>query len=165
MRCSLSNISLTRQVVLILSNAGSLIFDISWPPESILAVRGLGLQLSTTRGFVCTLPRGQPRSVALSTSRQFVPLSSISDVVVNEGVWRWQIIYYLVIIRNEGLEAKLEIGFRVSGRMTFKIEAKLIALCRFVGTATSPGTSATGLAWNTTYTVRRAARRAGHCRH
>jgi hypothetical protein len=62
---------------------------------------------------------GATRTLTLSTSKLFVPLSSISDVVVNEGIWRWQIIYYLVIIRNEdsASEAKLEIGFKVSARV------------------------------------------------
>lgn len=56
-----------------------------------------------------------PTRIPLSTARLFLPLSSISDVVINEGIWRWQIIYYLVIIQNEGKEgAKLRIGFPVS---------------------------------------------------
>ncbi|KAM0755900.1 hypothetical protein T439DRAFT_15220 [Meredithblackwellia eburnea MCA 4105] len=81
--------------------------------ESILVISGLGLQLSTTRGCLLAFPLlGTSYKIPLSTSRRFVPLSSISDVVINEGIFRWKIIYYLVIIQDRGKgEIKLRVGF------------------------------------------------------
>jgi len=104
--------------------------------EEIVAVRGLGIQQSTTRGIRITLPAlpllslffspsaprppsSSPGSDAptkarpaptltppppltltfpLSTSTSFVPLTSIGDVIVNEAVYGWKIIYYLAIV-------------------------------------------------------------------
>lgn len=85
--------------------------------ESILAIAGLGLQLSTTRGIVLSIPtRSAPLRIPLSTSRLFLPLNSISDVVINEGIYGWTIIYYLVIIQDDGNgPVKLRVGFPVRG--------------------------------------------------
>ncbi|KAL8284267.1 hypothetical protein RQP46_005016 [Phenoliferia psychrophenolica] len=83
--------------------------------ESILAIAGLGLQLSTTRGLVLSFPTlSTPLKIPLSTSRLFLPLASISDVVINEGIYGWTIIYYLVIIQDEGQgPVKLRVGYPV----------------------------------------------------
>jgi hypothetical protein len=55
--------------------------------------------------------------VPLSKDSIFLPLDSISDVVINEGVSGWKIIYYLIIIQDEKGEGdkgvKLRIGFPV----------------------------------------------------
>ncbi|KAM0787011.1 hypothetical protein ACM66B_006279 [Microbotryomycetes sp. NB124-2] len=91
--------------------------------ESILVTRGLGVQLCTTRGIVlpfkqttattrphsnvededdlATMTRTRYKTIPLSHSRSFLSMSSISDVVINEAIWRWQIIYYLLIVVDE----------------------------------------------------------------
>ena len=102
--------------------------------ESMVVVKGLGVQLSTTRGISTALPsvfhtvhssnqedrKGEKdggRSAtrfAISTSNLFIPLDSISDIVINEGIYGWRIIYYLVIIQTQGKEeVKLRIAFPV----------------------------------------------------
>lgn len=103
-------------------------------PESILAVKGLGIQLTTTRGVSLSLPRltalrsyvdTSPAAltstceyktirIPLSRSNLFLPLGTISDVVLNEGISGWKIIYYLVVIQDKGHDGiKLRIGFPV----------------------------------------------------
>lgn len=50
----------------------------------------------------------------LSTSNLFIPLESISDIVINEGIYGWRVIYYIVIIQTQGKEeVKLRIAFSV----------------------------------------------------
>lgn len=100
--------------------------------ESIIAVKGIGLQLTTTRGLSMSLPNlfyfplpSDPSAVdskrtlrksatrfPLSTSNLFIPLESISDIVINEGIYGWRVIYYIVIIQTQGKEeVKLRIAF------------------------------------------------------
>ena len=89
----------------------------------------LGVQLSTTRGLSLPLrlpfrlrpPHRQPAQpigdakleppihptggrfyVALSTSHTFIPLQDISTVIINEGLTRWNVRYYLGIVRTGG---------------------------------------------------------------
>ena len=38
----------------------------------------------------------------ISESRTFIPLEAISTVVINEGLTRWSIRYYLAIIKRGG---------------------------------------------------------------
>jgi len=69
--------------------------------EEVVAIRGLGLQLTTTKGFKWPLPLpiAQPSwTYPLSAVTTFVPLSSIGDVIINEGVYGWGVIYYLAIV-------------------------------------------------------------------
>lgn len=86
-------------------------------PETILSIRGLGLQLSTTRGFQLSLPfTSVTIEVPMSTAKTFVPLNSIQDVVINEGINGWRIVYYIVVIQDGGEEegVKLRVAFPVS---------------------------------------------------
>ena len=84
-----------------------------------------------------------------------MPLSSISDIVVNEGIWRWQIIYYLVIVQNEKANGptKLEIGFRVSLRMFERLVACLVTdspsgHVHLTGITAEIGASTKSLGWD-----------------
>ncbi|KAK4056173.1 hypothetical protein OIO90_002904 [Microbotryomycetes sp. JL221] len=108
--------------------------------ESILAVRGLGVQLCTTRGIVLpirqrsfkllqtytqttlstqstsinnvdstTSSSSHFKTIRLSSSKTFLPFNSISDIIINESIWRWQIIYYLVILINSNQQQESEI--------------------------------------------------------
>ncbi len=121
--------------------------------EEIVAIRGLGIQLTTTKGLQITIPtipslspfvnhptnsdspspspKSVPRpdsaptaaltlTVKVSASVSFIPLSSIGDVIINEAVYGWGIIYYLAILtwspaqggaQGEPSDAKLVIGF------------------------------------------------------
>lgn len=40
--------------------------------------------------------------MALSTSHTFIPLQDISTVIINEGLTRWNVRYYLGIVRTGG---------------------------------------------------------------
>lgn len=102
--------------------------------ESIIAIKGIGLQLTTTRGLTLTLPPffsfnlySQPTAsdakkrkgtkFPLSTSNLFIPLDSISDIIINEGIYGWRVIYYIVIIQQQGKEGiKLRVAFPVRSR-------------------------------------------------
>ncbi|KAI0797712.1 GPI-GlcNAc transferase complex, PIG-H component-domain-containing protein [Abortiporus biennis] len=59
--------------------------------ESVIVIPALGIQLETHRG----LP-----GIPLTVSRHFIPLSSIQDVFINEGLRRWDVRYYLAIIQT-----------------------------------------------------------------
>jgi hypothetical protein len=52
----------------------------------------------------------------MSTAKTFVPLNSIQDVVINEGIYGWRIVYYIVVIQDGGEEegVKLRVAFPVS---------------------------------------------------
>ncbi|KAG8993843.1 hypothetical protein FRB90_000588 [Tulasnella sp. 427] len=66
--------------------------------ESVIAIPGIGLQLESHYGLPHT-PFSHPRS--LGCKRQFIPLSSIMDVVLNEGLSFWEVRYYLAVVYRE----------------------------------------------------------------
>ncbi|GBE82026.1 GPI-GlcNAc transferase complex, PIG-H component-domain-containing protein [Sparassis latifolia] len=71
--------------------------------ESVVVLPSLGIQLETHQG----LP-----SLPLFTSRRFIPLSSLQDFVINEGLRRWDIRYYLVAIqRSQNGVISLEVAY------------------------------------------------------
>ncbi|KZT68189.1 hypothetical protein DAEQUDRAFT_343932 [Daedalea quercina L-15889] len=59
--------------------------------ESVIILHSLGLQLETHRG----LPL-----VPLFTSRRFIPLTTLRDFVINEGLRGWSVHYYLAVIQQ-----------------------------------------------------------------
>ncbi|KAJ3519538.1 hypothetical protein NM688_g9288 [Phlebia brevispora] len=63
--------------------------------ESVLAIPSLGLQLETHRG----LP-----NIPLFVSRRFIPLIYLQDFIINEGLHRWNVRYYLAAIQNTATE-------------------------------------------------------------
>lgn len=71
--------------------------------ESVTVVRNLGLQLTTTRRpsvtlwplKTLTLPSGP---VLTRKSDTFIPLDSVRDVVINEGIQGWRVVYYLAVL-------------------------------------------------------------------
>ncbi|KAK4685234.1 phosphatidylinositol N-acetylglucosaminyltransferase subunit H, partial [Tremellales sp. Uapishka_1] len=77
------------------------------PTESATPISNLGLQLSTTRGISLPLPFLPRLVIPLSTSRDFTPLSAISTVVINEGVRRWSVEYYLAVVLMDGDTVKV----------------------------------------------------------
>ncbi|KAG8953685.1 hypothetical protein FRC04_001889 [Tulasnella sp. 424] len=67
--------------------------------QSITAIPGLGVQLETHYGLPHT-PLSSP--ISLGCSRRFIPLASIMDIVMNEGLSGWGFRYYLAVIYKEG---------------------------------------------------------------
>ncbi|BEJ15521.1 hypothetical protein CspHIS471_0501260 [Cutaneotrichosporon sp. HIS471] len=61
--------------------------------QSVTPLPGLGVQLATVRGFGLG-----PKS----TARRFVPLDDISTVIIHEGLRRWNVRYYLGVVRKRG---------------------------------------------------------------
>lgn len=49
----------------------------------------------------------------MSTTKAFIPLEDISTVVINEGLTKWSVRYYLSVIRKNG--AGVAVAFDVSG--------------------------------------------------
>lgn len=49
----------------------------------------------------------------MSTTKTFIPLEDISTVVINEGLTKWSVRYYLSVIRKNG--AGVVVAFDVSG--------------------------------------------------
>ncbi|KAI0780755.1 GPI-GlcNAc transferase complex, PIG-H component-domain-containing protein [Trametes elegans] len=71
--------------------------------ESVIVLPSLGLQFETHRGFA---------GVPLSTTRRFIPWTSLEDFLINEGIRGWNIRYYLVAItRTQQGALKLEVAF------------------------------------------------------
>lgn len=79
--------------------------------ESVIPLPGLGIQLSTTCGFSIARPWSSisiskgPFSlilVPINTSHTFIPLNEISTVVINEGLSRWNVHFYLAVIKKRG---------------------------------------------------------------
>lgn len=63
--------------------------------ESVLVLPAYGLQLESHRGL--SVPFSDI-TIPLSRNRSFIPTDSIQDVLVNEGLRRWNWHYYLVIL-------------------------------------------------------------------
>lgn len=75
------------------------------PLESVLVLPSYGIQLETHRG----LP-----SLPLFVSRRFIPLTKVRDVLINEGLRRWDVRYYLAILYSPRLgEQRLEVVYQV----------------------------------------------------
>lgn len=75
------------------------------PPESVLVLPPYGVQLETHRG----LP-----SLPLFVSRRFIPLTEVQDVLINEGLRRWDVRYYLAVLYSprQG-EQRLVVAYEV----------------------------------------------------
>lgn len=63
--------------------------------ESVVVLPAYGLQLESHRGL--SIPFSNI-SIPLSSNRRFIPTDSIQDVLVNEGLRRWNWHYYLIIV-------------------------------------------------------------------
>jgi phosphatidylinositol glycan class H protein len=83
----------------------------------MIAIPKLGVQLETTRGISLSLLfLGSSNTyrirIPISTSRAFTPLDQISTIVVQEGLRRWRVEYYLAVIKRSG--SGISVGFSVS---------------------------------------------------
>ncbi|KAI9574113.1 hypothetical protein HD554DRAFT_1053 [Boletus coccyginus] len=61
--------------------------------ESLLVFPTLGIQLETHRGHPLF-------PLSLATTRHFIPLSALEDVVLHEGFRRWNVRYYLAALKR-----------------------------------------------------------------
>ncbi|SCV67359.1 BQ2448_6005 [Microbotryum intermedium] len=69
--------------------------------ETLLAVRSLGLQLTTSRGMILRFPTlSKTFTLLRSGSNVFLPLSDIHDIILNEVIYGWEIRYVLVVIQK-----------------------------------------------------------------
>jgi len=60
--------------------------------ESVIVIPPHGIQLETHRGF--------SPSRTLFSSRRFIPMPALQDFVINEGLRRWNVRYYLTAIQR-----------------------------------------------------------------
>ncbi|KAG8691302.1 hypothetical protein FRC08_010213 [Ceratobasidium sp. 394] len=72
--------------------------------ESAFAFPTIGLQLQTHRGM-----RLFGRQLTTSVSRIFIPISMISDVIINEGLCGWDVRRYLAVLPAK--EPRLQVVF------------------------------------------------------
>jgi len=70
--------------------------------ESVVVYPPNGLQLETCRGFTF-LP---------ILSRKFIPNIFVKDVLINEGLHRWSVRYYLALLVNPGDRYELVVAFK-----------------------------------------------------
>jgi len=73
--------------------------------ESIIVIPRYGVQLEVHRGL-------RIASFTLTKERHFIPLSAICDIVINEGLHRWNVRYYLCVIQDTGEKVTLDVIFK-----------------------------------------------------
>ena len=74
--------------------------------ESVLAIPYLGIQLETHRG----LP-----DIPLFVSKRFIPSAYLRDFVINEGLRRWNVRYYLAAVEESPSSGiALEVAYEVN---------------------------------------------------
>lgn len=74
--------------------------------ESVIIIAPHGIQLETHRGF--------PPASVLSASRRFIPMSTLQDFVINEGLHGWNVRYYLTAIeRKNPNDFALQVAYEV----------------------------------------------------
>ncbi|KAJ7740723.1 hypothetical protein DFH07DRAFT_905440 [Mycena maculata] len=108
--------------------------SILWPRthDNILALSGLALILVSLIYFKCTqilfesvvvIPphgiqfethRGTPWFSPFMVTRRFIPLASLQDLVIHEGLRRWNIRYYLAAIQlSESGDFQVHVAYEV----------------------------------------------------
>jgi phosphatidylinositol glycan class H protein len=87
-------------------------------PESVLAIPSVGVQLTTTR-FLAQ-PSLSKSCLSYSTSKTFIPIHDIATIVINEGLHRWSVRYFLAVIMREG--RGIHVAFDVSSDILSKVQ-------------------------------------------
>lgn len=77
--------------------------------ESVQIIAFYGIQLETARGI--RIPFFPP--VSLMSRKRFIALPYIRDIVINEGLWGWNVRYYLCVIKDTQKDLTLEVVFEV----------------------------------------------------
>lgn len=91
--------------------------------ESIIVLPSLGVQLETHRGFPLF-------SRPLFTGRRFIPLCTLQDIIINEGLHRWDVRYYLAFVNANHLDMiVLEVAYEVFIRSLI-VHTHSLTLCR-----------------------------------
>lgn len=73
--------------------------------ETVLVIPPHGIQLETYRGF----PKWP-----IFISRRFIPLTALQDVIINEGLWGWNVRHYLAAVKEHSAAAySLDVVFGV----------------------------------------------------
>ncbi len=92
------------------------------PPESVLVLPPYGVQLETHRG----LP-----SLPLFVSRRFIPLTEVQEVLINEGLRRWDLRYYLAVLYSprQG-EQRLAVAYEVESILFIYLPDARSLLCQ-----------------------------------
>lgn len=72
--------------------------------ESVVVIPPHGVQFETHRG----LP-----SWPLMTARSFIPMIYLHDFVINEGLHRWNVRFYLTAIKQSGDQVSLQVAYEV----------------------------------------------------
>jgi len=70
--------------------------------ESVIVSRTTDIQLETHRGIF-----GRP----LFVSRRVIPLSTLSDVIINEGLRRWDVRYYLAVLTTDSNGVQIQVAY------------------------------------------------------
>jgi len=70
--------------------------------ESVIVFPATGIQFETHKGIL-----GRP----LFVSRKFISLSTLSDVIINEGLRGWDVRYYLAALTKDGDSVKLQVAY------------------------------------------------------
>ncbi|CEL60610.1 hypothetical protein RSOLAG1IB_03848 [Rhizoctonia solani AG-1 IB] len=76
--------------------------------ESVVAFPSIGLQLETHRGLTLS----GHHVLSAGTTRHFLPISAVSDIVINEGLCGWNVRRYLAVL-SAG-ESRLQVMFQAS---------------------------------------------------
>jgi hypothetical protein len=75
--------------------------------ESVVAFPNLGIQFTSTTSLILPslLPHLPPFLFRRKSINKFIPLSNLrttSSIFLNEGFWRWSVVYYLgILTRSE----------------------------------------------------------------
>jgi phosphatidylinositol glycan class H protein len=81
--------------------------------ESIVILPPHGIQLETHRGF--------SNQWSIHSSKRFIPSARLADVVINEGIKGWNVLYYLVAVEMDASrDSSLEVAYEVSSFCTLK---------------------------------------------
>lgn len=76
--------------------------------ESVLAVKHLGIQLSSQ---LCLRVAGIDLP-SLGRATTFLPLSTVQEVLILEGIHGWSVIYHLAVLQDDGDGVRIHVVFR-----------------------------------------------------
>jgi hypothetical protein len=80
--------------------------------ESVLVFPPHGIQLETHRGYPLLKP--------LFVSRRFIHASHLEDFIINEGLRRWNVRYYLAVVHRGSTDMiAMDVAFEVSKPLPF----------------------------------------------
>lgn len=74
--------------------------------ESVVILPPHGIQLETHRGFL--------NDWSIHSTKRFIPSARLLDVVINEGIKGWNVLYYLVVVKIDTAQiSSLEVAYEV----------------------------------------------------